>query len=127
MFYHSSRPWWKNTRSIKIDAITFFLLFQWYQQHLFENIPGSCTFEVLYTSNFTITQEENTPSFKKYWTVTWLKNLIDLQKFKYYSLLSNLPVKIKRSEFFVVNNNTQKRSFCKLKVKGERSFREGNI
>ena len=45
---------------------------------------------------------------------------INLQKFKYYSLLAKLPVKIKRSEIFAVKIDMQKLSFWKLFT--ERNF-----
>ena len=39
---------------------------------------------------------------------------IDFQKFKHYSLLVKLSVKIKRSEFFAVHNDIQILGFWKL-------------
>ena len=49
---------------------------------------------------------------------------IDSQKFKYYSLLVKLSVKIKRSEFFAVHNDIQILCFWKLFT--ERTFCEKN-
>ena len=49
---------------------------------------------------------------------------IDFQKFKHYSLLVKLSVKIKRSEFFAVHNDIQILGFWKLFT--ERTFCEKN-
>ena len=42
------------------------------------------------------------------------KKIIDLKKFKYYSLLAKLSLKTKRSKCFVVNNEMQKNKFLEV-------------
>ena len=74
--------------------------------HLFENLYIFCSFKVQCVLTFKIINGENDPSLQECSITTWKDNLLfDLQKFKYSSWLSKLPVKTKRSQLLVSNND----------------------
>ena len=71
-------------------------------------------FKVLSVSNFLIIKEENYSSLQDNILAHGKTNFYSFLYFKWCSLWSKSPVKIKRTDFFAINNDMQKLSFWKL-------------